>query len=72
MTCRILASRPASPRQLSHQEQQGLLANKMLLQVFFLLFWQAEVFSLNSTIDHMISEMLVDPSAVSYTSDQVN
>ena len=45
---------------------------KMLLQVFFLLFWQAEVFSLNSTIDDMISEMLIDPSAVSYTSDQVN
>ena len=40
--------------------------------MFFLLFWQAEVFSLKSTIDDMISEMLVDPSDVSNTSDQVN
>ena len=43
----------------------------MLLQMFVLLC-PAKVYSLSSTIDDTISERLVDPSDVSYISDQVN
>ena len=43
----------------------------MLLQMFVLLC-PAKVYSSSSTIDDTILEELVDPSDVSYTSDQVN
>lgn len=44
----------------------------MLLPMFILLCPPAKVYSLSSTIDDTISEQLVDPSDVSYISDQVN
>lgn len=74
VTCRILASVPATSRQLSDQMLHSPLSfpGKMLLPMFILLCPPAKVYSLSSTIDDTISEQLVDPSDVSYISDQVN
>ena len=72
MTCRFLASGPATSRQLSDQmlQMSPLSCPGIMLLQMFVLLGTAKVYSL--TIDDTISERLVDPSDVSYISDQVN